>query len=537
MASDLTQNRKSLEGLTFARSPRVVKRWQACYLWSMDEFRPSRRQVLAAGAAAPLIAALNRRATAAEAAAPTDPADLTLVEVLPRLERRELSARELIDACIARVERLEPVVKAFVTTTFELARTGAAAADEARAAGRPAGVLAGVPVGLKDVYYTKGIRTTASSKVLADFIPGSDATVWARLAGAGAVLAGKLNTHEFALGTSSPPTTNPWDTRRNPGGSSGGSAAALAARMLPVALGTDTAASIRLPAAVCGVAGLKPTYGRCSRHGVIPLAWSLDCTGPMARRLADVAVLLGLMAGADPADPTSLSDPVGPYPAAAPEDLRGVRVGIPDRYFWDGVDAGIARVCRDGLARLEALGAELVDFAMPPSTDAVVGERVGPLERTLIVEGVTYHRRLIRERAALYSPEVLATFEAGEGVSGPDYVDAQRLRATWTREWRAAFADHRLDVVASPVVPAPPGPQTPSQAFAAGPSFDLTKPWNLNGFPALSVPVGLDERGLPVGLQLAALPLAEARLLGIGMALDEDVAFFRRRPPIVEALP
>jgi aspartyl-tRNA(Asn)/glutamyl-tRNA(Gln) amidotransferase subunit A len=503
----------------------------------MDEFRLTRREVLAVGAAAPLIAAFSQwKAAAGAAVTATDPADLTLVELLPLLESRTLSARELVDACIARAERLEPVVKAFVTPTFDLARTGAAAADKARAANRPAGPLAGVPLGLKDLYYTKGIRTTAGSKALNDFVPASDATVWARLRDAGAVLLGKLNTHEFAIGTSSPPTTNPWDPSRNPGGSSGGSAAALAARMLPIALGTDTAASIRLPAAVCGVAGLKPTYGRCSRHGVIPLAWSLDCTGPMARRLLDVAVLLGVMAGADPADPTSLSEPAGPYPTTAPADLRGVRVGIPDRFFWDGIDADIAGICRQGLARLEAMGAELVGFPMPASTDAVLGERFGPLEKTVVVEGVSYHRRLIRERGALYSPEVLAAFEAGEGVSGPDYVDAQRLRATWAREWRATFAQHRLDVVASPVVPAPPGPQTPSQAVAAGPSFDLTKPWNLNGFPALSVPVGLDGRGLPVGLQLAALPLHEAGLLGIGIALDEDIAFFRRRPPIVEAL-
>jgi aspartyl-tRNA(Asn)/glutamyl-tRNA(Gln) amidotransferase subunit A len=503
----------------------------------MDEFRLTRREVLAAGAAAPLIAALSQwHAGAGAVVTATDPADLTLVELLPLLERRVLSARELVDACVARVERLEPVVKAFITPTFDRARAGAAAADEARSGNRPAGPLAGVPLGLKDLYYTQGIRTTAGSKALAEFVPASDATVWARLRDAGAVLLGKLNTHEFAIGTSSPPTTNPWDTSRNPGGSSGGSAAALAARMLPIALGTDTAASIRLPAAVCGVAGLKPTYGRCSRHGVIPLAWSLDCTGPMARRLLDVALLLGVMAGSDPADPTTLSEPVGPYPTKAPGDLWGIRVGIPDRFFWDGIDADIARVCRQGLARLEVMGAELVGFPMPASTDAVLGERVGPLEKTVVVEGVSYHRRLMRERGALYSPEVLATFEAGEGVSGPDYVDAQRLRATWAREWRAAFVQHRLDVVASPVVPAPPGPQTPSQAFVAGPSFDLTKPWNLNGFPALSVPVGLDGRGLPVGLQLAALPLHEAGLLGIGIALDEDIAFFRRRPPIVEAL-
>ena len=492
--------------------------------------------MLAAGAAAPFVAALSSWGPPGAAGAPVpaaDPADLTLVEILPLLEQRRLAARELVDACIARAERLDAVVKAFVTPTFEAARAGAAAADEARAAGRPVGPLAGVPIGLKDLYYTKGVPTTASSRVLADFVPAFDATAWARLRDAGAVLLGKLNTHEFAIGTSSPPTTNPWDTTRNPGGSSGGSAAALAARMVPIALGTDTGASIRLPAAVCGVSGLKPTYGRCSRHGVIPLAWSLDCPGPMARRMVDVALLLGIMAGADPADPTTLAAAVGPYPAGPPAGgLGGVRIGIPDRYFWDGVDADIDRLCRAGLARMEAMGAELVPVPMPASTDAVLGEAVGPYEKTVVVEGASYHRRLMRERAALYSPEVLAAFQAGEGVSGPDYVDAQRLRATWAREWRATFADHRLDAVASPVVPAPPGPQTPSRSFAAGPSFNLTKPWNDNGFPALSVPVGLDSRGLPVGLQLAGLPLEEARILSLGIALDEDVRFFAQAPAV-----
>ena len=266
---------------------------------------------------------------------------------------------------------------------------------------------------------------------------------------------------------------------------------------------------------------------------MIPLAWSLDCPGPMARRLLDVSLLLGVMAGVDPSDPTTVDAAAGPYPTAAPGGLTGVRIGLPDRYFWDGLDAGVERVAREALERLAGLGAEIVEVAMPPSTDELFGEKLGPLEKTIIVEAAGWHRPLMETKGPLYSPEVLSLLQVGETVPAPDYADFQYRRAMWGREWRQAFADARLDAVASPTVPAPPGLQTLSQDAFAGPSFDLTKPWSFNGFPALSVPVGLDGLGLPVGLQLAGLPLAEARLLEIGIALDEDVAFYRRRPPIV----
>jgi aspartyl-tRNA(Asn)/glutamyl-tRNA(Gln) amidotransferase subunit A len=381
-------------------------------------------------------------------------------------------------------------------------------------------------------------------------VPAFDATVWARLQQAGMVLIGKLSSTEFAYGTNAPPTVNPWDTDLSPGGSSGGSGAALAARMLPAALGGDTGASIRVPASICGVSGVKPTYGRCSRHGGIALAWSLDTVGPMTRRMADSALLLQIMAGADPADPTSLQAPVPAYPTVAPPDLAGVRIGIPDRFFWEGVDPDIAEICRQGVARLSDMGAEVVDFPVPASTDTVLGRGPQPYgaftlydggglsvyEMIVVPEATSYHRRLAEERGHLYSPEVLGNIKFGETISAPDYIDCQRLRSTWTRECTEAFAAHRIDVVASPVVPTPSTRQTPSQSFIFGPSFTLTKPWNLNGFPALSVPVGLDGRGLPVGLQLAALPLKEARLLSVAIALDEDVRFFDQKPPIMEGV-
>ena len=516
--------------------------------------RFTRRQVLAAGAAMPLSLALAKVAGATSAFAPvsaaassSNPADLSIVELLPLLERRQLSARELVEACIARVERLDPEIKAFERPTFDLALAGAKAVDEARAAGRPVGPLAGVPIGLKALYYTKGIATTAGSKVLDDFVPDYDATVWARLQAAGMVLLGKLRMAEFAMGTHSSRCVNPWDTTRGPGGSSGGSGAALAARMLPAALGSDTAASIRNPAAVCGVSGLKPTYGRCSRHGVIPFGWSLDHVGPMARRMADCALLLQVMAGADPADPTSLQAAVPGYPTTPPSDLAGVRIGVPDRFFWEAIDAEVERVCREGLDRLAALGAEVVAVPPPPSTDEVLGRAVNPygasdllldkphvLVRILYPELTSYHRRLAAERPHRYSPEILANIKVGETFSGADYLDAQRLRSVWVRECRELFVDHRLDAVACPTVPTEPTYQVPSESYLFGPSLRLTKPFNLNGFPCVSVPVGVDNRGFPVGLQLASPALEEPRLLSIAIALDEDVRFFTRKPPIVE---
>lgn len=510
----------------------------------------TRRQVLRAGAALPVAYAVRGKGiAAADAREPTstNPADLSVVELLPLLEHRQLSSTEVVEACIARVEALEPTIKAFQRPTFDVALAAAQAVDDARALGRPVGPLAGVPIGLKDLYYTKGIPTTASSKVLEDFVPDFDATVWRRLHEAGMVLLGKLASTEFAYGSNSPPTVNPWDTQRGPGGSSGGSGAALSARMVPAALGTDTGCSIVSPAAMCGVSGVKGTYGRCSRHGVVSLGWSLDNAGPMARRMADCAVLLAVMAGHDPADPTSLQVPVPHYPTTAPGRLDGVRIGLPDRFFWEGIEPDTERVCRDGLARLQALGAEVVEVPAPPSTEEVLGTgpqpygafQVQELDVGLIIvvaEATSYHRRLVADRPHKYSPELLTVIEYGETISAADYLDAQRLRSIWVREWRDLFAAHRLDVVASPTCPTAPTYQTPSQSFAFGPSFRLNKGFNLNGCPSLSVPVGLGDKGHPVGLQLAAAHLEEARLLAIAIALDEDVRFFERKPPVLDGV-
>ncbi len=445
------------------------------------------------------------------------PADLTLVDLLPLLGSRALSARELLASCLERVERYEPSVQAFVVLTPDLAQEAAGRADADRAAGRPVGPLAGVPVALKDLFLTRGVPTTASSRVLAGYDPGVDAAVWERLRDAGAGLLGKTTLQEFAYGTGSHPTRNPWDLSRTPGGSSGGSGAALAARMVPMATGSDTGGSLRIPAAACGVCSLRPAHGRVSAHGAIPLAHSLDTAGPMARRMRDVALLLRLLAGHDPRDPHSLDEPVPPYPDAA---RRPLRVGLPTRFFWD-VDPQVAAACRVGLDRL---GAELVEVDLPPDTEELL-DVPGVYGHTMGPEALAHHAQWLVDREASYGDDVRERFAQARRTTPEQHAQAQQDRVRMRMQWRALLEGHRIDALAHPTLVGPP-----AVLPGPGPSIALAKAWSVLGWPALSVPVGLDDRGLPVGLQLAGLPEREADLVGFGIALDEDVRLWERNP-------
>ena len=456
----------------------------------------------------------------------TSPADLPLVDLLPLLERRALSARELLDACLERVEAHEDRVRAFVVLTPERARAAAERADADRAAGRPTGPLAGVPVAVKDLFLTRGVPTTASSRAFAGHDPGLDAAVWERLQAAGAGLLGKTTLHELAYGTGSWPTRNPWDPARSPGGSSGGSAAALAARMAPVALGSDTGGSLRIPAAVCGVTSLRPTSGRVSTYGALPLAPSLDTAGPMARRLRDVSLLLRLLAGHDPRDPRSLDAPVPAYPDGPPDDLGRVRIGVPTRAFWDG-DGQVAAVCR---AALERLGAQLVPVDPPATTEQVL-DVPGTYGALVSCEALEVHGAGLAEDEQRYGALVRERFAQAREVTAEQHAQAEQDRVRWQRDWRAVFAAHRLDALAHPTVPDPPA-LLGEDAHGPTPSLLLAKAWSVAGFPALSVPAGLDDRGLPVGLQLAGLPEQEAALVGLGIAVDEDVRLWERAPAL-----
>lgn len=459
----------------------------------------------------------------------TDAAELSLVDVLALLESRTLSARELVESCLARISAVDGAVRAFVTLTPECALAAAVQADADRAAGRPVGPLAGVPVAVKDLYLTRGTPTEAGSRVLAGHDPGVDAAAWARLAAAGAGLLGKTTTHEFAYGTASHPSRNPWDLARTPGGSSGGSAAALAARLAPVALGSDTVGSLRIPSAACGVNTLRAAHGRVSAYGVVPLSPSLDVAGPMARRMRDVAVLMPLLAGHDTRDRYSRTEPVPDY-AGVPDDLSGVRIGIPTQLLWTEVDPQLATACRQALQLLVARGAELVEMPSPPSTDQVLDGTHSVLEATTGAEALHVHQAWLARREE-YTPPVLRRVLAGEGITATEYLEARRLTWQWTQEWRRLFAELRLDAVAHPTIDQPPPVIEPDRS-PHGPATRLSAPWSLTGFPALSVPVGLDGRGLPVGLSLAGLPEREGDLLGLGVVIDEEIGFWRQAPAL-----
>ncbi len=445
-----------------------------------------------------------------------------------RYRRRELSPVELTTALLARIERLDPALHAFVTPTPERALADAHAAEAALARGdaRP---LLGIPIGHKDIYLTRGIRTTAGSALLADFVPDEESTVSRRWAEAGTVMLGKLITHEFALGLQFPghrfaPARNPWNTDHIPGGSSSGSAAALAAGLLTGATGSDTGGSIRGPASFCALAGLKPTYGRCSRAGVLTLSWTLDHTGPLARTVEDCAYLLQAMAGHDVADPASSGVPLDDYVGALDGGVRGLRVGVPRNYFFDDVDPEIARAFEEALATLRALGADVRDVTLP-SLAATHSFLV-----IMLAEAFAYHERDLRERPAMYGDVLRERLLAGGLVSGSEYVQAQRVRAMIAAEVAATLRD--VDLLATPTTPKP----ATSFAAAHDPDFGFPRsnmaPFNLTGLPTLALPCGFSPAGLPLSLQLAGRPFEETTVLRAGHAYERATEWHRRRPPL-----
>lgn len=459
----------------------------------------------------------------------------SISDVAPLLRSRKLSPIELTRLTLDRIEKLDKKLKSYITVTSEAALAEAATAEKEIASGQYRGSLHGIPISIKDMFATRGVRTTCGSKVLGDWVPDHDATAVARLRAAGAVIVGKTNMHEFAYGVTSDnqfygAVHNPWDLKLVPGGSSGGSGAAVASGLCFASLGSDTGGSIRIPSGVCGTVGLKPTYGRVSRYGAIPLAWSIDHVGPLARTVADAGLMLQALAGADPHDTTSSGRPVPDYSAATGENIRGVRIGVPKQYFFEHVDPEIESAVRISIAKLESLGAQLVPVSLPNL------DLCSPAEAHItLAEATSYHEPYMRSKIDLYGPGVRTDLEAGRYLLAIDYVKSQRARTLLKHVFDDAFKN--VDVIVSPTLPAFP----PVIGDAYVQSGDLHEavidaflrfaiPYNLTGLPALTVPCGYSRVGLPIGLQIAGKPFDEMTLLRVGHAYEGAVPEHRRPP-------
>lgn len=470
---------------------------------------------------------------------------LTISEARAKLSARELSAVELTHAVLDRIRATDGHLHAYLHVCADAALSQAAAADRMLAAGAPPSPLCGIPIALKDVILTRGIPSTAGSKILEDFIPPYDATVTRRLRDAGAVIVGKANCDEFAMGSSNENSAyaacrNPWDADRVPGGSSGGSAAAVAADQACASLGTDTGGSIRLPAAFCGVVGLKPSYGRVSRFGVVAYASSLDQVGPVTKDVRDCALLLQTIAGHDPRDSTSVAAPVPDYTAEMDAGVRGLRIGIPREYFVDGMQPEVEAAVRRAAGGLEDMGAEVVPVSLPHTEYAVAAyyvvataEASSNLAR---YDGVRYGSRAAdaadladmyrATRARGFGSEVkrrimLGTYVLSAGYYDAYYLQAQKVRTLVRRDFLHAF--ETCDVIATPVAP--------TTAFLVGERMDdpltmylsdvFTIAVNLAGLPGISVPCGFDDRGMPIGLQLIGRAFDEATLFRAAYAHEQ----------------
>jgi len=476
----------------------------------------------------------------------------SIAETVQRVTAGEISAAALVEPALERVASLDGQLGAFLVLDATGARAAAAEIDRRRAAGAPLGPLAGVPVTLKDNLVTAGVPTTAGSKILAGWIPPYDAAVVERLRAADAIVLGKVNLDEFGMGSSTERsafklTHNPWDPTRVPGGSSGGGAAAVAAGLCAASLGTDTGGSIRQPAAFCGVVGMKPTYGRVSRYGVIAFASSLDQVGPIARTVADAAAILQAIAGHDPRDATSIAAPVPPYADQLAAGVAGLRVGLPREYYEVELEPGVREALDRTIAALRDRGAVLTPVSLPHTDLALPAYYlVAPAEASSNLsryDGVRYGLRAEasdllelyqRTRGAGFGPEVkrrimLGTYALRSGYYDAYYRKAQQVRALIKRDFDAAFA--QVDALLTPTTPTAAFPfgakATPLEMYLAD-AFTLS--CNLAGLPGISVPCGLTAEGLPVGAQLLGKPLDEATLLRAGAAIEAAVGLGDRRP-------
>jgi aspartyl-tRNA(Asn)/glutamyl-tRNA(Gln) amidotransferase subunit A len=460
-----------------------------------------------------------------------------VIDLARMIARKEVSPVEVVRAQLDRIAALDGTLRAYITVCGDAALAAARSAEGTLMAGGGVGPLHGVPIALKDLYDTAGVRTTAGSKILADRVPDADATVVRRLREAGAIVLGKLHMVEFAYGPEGlnahhGAPRNPWDAavERMPGGSSSGSGVAVAAGLAPAALGSDTGGSIRIPASLCGITGLKPTYGRVSRAGVLPLAWSMDHVGPMTRTVADAAVLLRVLAGYDPADASTSVLPVPDYLAALSGEVKGLRVGVLRSYFLESATPEVRAAVERASAVLKDAGAVVDDVALPgvahvaAAAYAVVGS-----------EALAYHAGWLKARPADYDPEVRRRLQLGAFITGAHYVRGQQVRALVRAEVDGALTRH--DVLLAPATPlTAPRLDERQTTLGDGPSdvrgalIRLTRPFNFSGHPACAVPCGYSTQGLPIGMQIVGRPFDEATVLRVADAYQRLTDWHTRRP-------
>jgi aspartyl-tRNA(Asn)/glutamyl-tRNA(Gln) amidotransferase subunit A len=475
----------------------------------------------------------NARPVETEAAGPAPKSDatwLSLSEVSHLIRDKKISPVELTEGCLRRIERLNPKLNAFITVTGESALARAREAETEIKGGHWRGPLHGIPIALKDLFDTAGVRTTAASGLFKDRVPTQDGEIVRRLKSAGAVLLGKLNMHEFAYGGSSVisyygPVHNPWSLDHEAGGSSSGSAVALAAGLCYGAVGSDTGGSIRQPSAYCGTVGFKPTYGRVSTRGTIPLSWLYDHVGPMARTVADAAAMLQVLAGYDPEDANSADQPVPDYTAALKQNTP-LRVGVPRAYFYEGLHPEIEDAMKAGLAAIDKIASSVRDIEMPASNDTTI----------LRAEAYAYHAENVKKSPELYQPETLKRIRAGEDVTTATYIQARRQVDQYRHTIRKVF--ETVDLLVTPTTPVPPF--TISELLADMDNLRTkeiltlrnTRPFNILGLPSISVLCGYTKAGLPIGLQISGAPWAEANVLRLAHAYEQQTDWHTRRPKL-----
>jgi aspartyl-tRNA(Asn)/glutamyl-tRNA(Gln) amidotransferase subunit A len=466
-----------------------------------------------------------------------DLTSLTVAELGARIRSKQVSPLEVAEAFIARADALEPKVGAFVTRSTEQALDAAKQAEAEIGAGNYKGPMHGIPVGVKDIYWTEGVRTTSGSRVYTDFVPNRDSAAVARLREVGAYSIGKTGTVEFAFDPTGRNAhygmpNNPWGLDRMPGGSSAGSGAGTAAGLFPISLGTDTGGSIRIPSALCGLTGIKPTFGLTSRFGVTPLSWSFDTVGPMARSAEDAAIALNVLAGYDPEDPGSAHSDKVDYMQGLDGGVRGLRIGVPREYVWDVIDPEMEAAFRKAMTDLEEQGAVVEEISLPEL------EWVPAIAAAMTtVEAATLLGDLARTRGDELDPSVLRRVQSGFFISGETYVQAARARVLFTRRMNAAFAS--VDLIATPTVAMPAPPQDAERMLVGGVDTAVreallrdTRIFNVSRLPAVAMPNGFSSDGLPLSMQIAAPAFQDALALRAAHAYQQATDWHRARPRI-----